>query len=157
MITKSRRYHYTTEAKTPDPTLKTAFRRNLRSILGDPEDFLADRCIPVPVGSASYVRVSSPMDQLRTPGRIDPLDCTRAYTFSYARVLSRRSILPVTRSLLRLIWSSESRRLLGAAANYRMPSTTVQDPLDFFKLRRTVRIPSYADEKLHPIIVSRSG
>ncbi|KAK7073031.1 hypothetical protein SK128_013952, partial [Halocaridina rubra] len=49
-------------AKTPDPTLKTAFRRNLRSILGDPEDFLADRCIPVPVGSASYVRVSSPMD-----------------------------------------------------------------------------------------------
>ncbi|KAK7079749.1 hypothetical protein SK128_003107, partial [Halocaridina rubra] len=43
-------------AKTPDPTLKTAFRRNLRSILGDPADFLADRSIPVPVGSASYVR-----------------------------------------------------------------------------------------------------
>ncbi|KAK7065513.1 hypothetical protein SK128_011012 [Halocaridina rubra] len=94
--------------------------------------------------------------ELRTPGRIDPLDCTRAYTFSYARVLSRRSILPVIRSLLRLIWSSESRRLLGAAANYRRPSTTVQDPLDFFKLRRTVRIPSYADEKLHPIIVMTS-
>ncbi|KAK7086459.1 Amyloid protein-binding protein 2 [Halocaridina rubra] len=44
-------------AKTPDPTLKTAFQRNLRSILGDPADFLADRCIPVPVGSASYVRL----------------------------------------------------------------------------------------------------
>ncbi|KAK7085347.1 hypothetical protein SK128_018484, partial [Halocaridina rubra] len=43
-------------AKTPDPTLKTAYRRNLRSILGDPADFLADRYIPVPVGSASYVR-----------------------------------------------------------------------------------------------------
>ncbi|KAK7074079.1 hypothetical protein SK128_006444, partial [Halocaridina rubra] len=50
-------------AKTPDPTLKTAFRRNLRSILGDPADFLTDRCNPVPVGSASYVRVSSPMDR----------------------------------------------------------------------------------------------
>ncbi|KAK7082983.1 hypothetical protein SK128_007838 [Halocaridina rubra] len=50
-------------AKTPDPTLKTAFRRNLRSILGDPADFLADRCIPVPVGSASYVLVSIPMDR----------------------------------------------------------------------------------------------
>ncbi|KAK7075990.1 hypothetical protein SK128_028655 [Halocaridina rubra] len=93
---------------------------------------------------------------LHTPGRIDPLDRTRAYTFSYAHVLSRRSILPVVRSLLRLIWSSESRRLLGAAANYRRPSTTVQDPLDFFKLRRTVRIPSYMDEKLHPIIVMTS-
>ncbi|KAK7086497.1 hypothetical protein SK128_026151, partial [Halocaridina rubra] len=27
---------------TPDPTLKTAFRWNLRSILRDPADFLAD-------------------------------------------------------------------------------------------------------------------
>ncbi|KAK7006066.1 hypothetical protein SK128_000296 [Halocaridina rubra] len=101
-------------AKTPDPTLKTAFRRNLRSTLGDPADLLADR----PGG-------------LRTQGRIDPLDRTRAYTFSYARVLSRKSILTVVHSLLRLIWSSEPRRLLGAAANYRRPSTTVQDPLDF--------------------------
>ncbi|KAK7065187.1 hypothetical protein SK128_002676 [Halocaridina rubra] len=60
-------------AKTPDPTLKTAFRRNLRSILGDPADFLADRCNPVPVGSASYVRVSSPMDR----------NCSRTESFGH--------------------------------------------------------------------------